>query len=87
LGATRAGTITSATLRAPIPVFVGVLAVLGAALGLARTVSAVLYKAKMFDFVPTATSVVILLTIAFGAASIPALRVAKLDPARTLRND
>ncbi|MFL6417654.1 MAG: ADOP family duplicated permease, partial [Bryobacteraceae bacterium] len=41
LGATRAGIFKSATLRALIPVFIGVLAGLGAALGLARTVSAV----------------------------------------------
>jgi ABC-type antimicrobial peptide transport system permease subunit len=87
LGATRSGIFKLATLRALMPVLIGLLAGLGTASFLARAVSAVLYKAKMFDFAPTATSIFALLAIAFGAALFPALRVAKLDPGSILRND
>lgn len=87
LGATRGGIFRVATLRALAPVFLGVLAGIGAASLLGYAISAVLYKAKMFDLVPALTSVLVLLTVAFGAAAVPASRIARVDPARTLRND
>jgi putative ABC transport system permease protein len=87
LGATRGGIFRIATLQALVPVCIGVLAGVGAASFFGRVISAVLYKAKMFDIVPAVGSVLVLLTIAFAAAAIPALRSARTDPARTLRND
>lgn len=87
LGATRGGVFKAATLHALSPVFVGLFAGLIAAFFLAHAISAVLYKAKSFDFLPTVTSVLVLIAVAFVAAAIPALRVARLDPARALRND
>jgi len=87
LGATRGGIFRIATLQALAPVCIGVSAGVGAASFFSRAISAVLYKAKTFDAVPAVGSLLVLLTVAFTAAAIPALRSARTDPARTLRNN
>jgi ABC-type antimicrobial peptide transport system permease subunit len=87
LGATRGGIFRIATLQALGPICIGVLAGVGAASFFGRAISAVLYKAKTVDIVPAVSSVLVLLAVAFAAAAIPALRSARTDPARTLRND
>ncbi len=87
LGATRSGIFRIATLQALVPIGIGALVGVGAASFFGYAISAVLYKAKTFDIEPVFTSVLVLLTMAFGAAAIPAFRIARTDPARTLRND
>jgi ABC-type antimicrobial peptide transport system permease subunit len=87
LGSTRGGIFRIAAAQALAPICLGIVAGVGAAWFFGRGLSAVLYKTATFDAAPTVSSVLVLLTVAFAAAGIPALRSAHIDPARTLRND
>jgi predicted lysophospholipase L1 biosynthesis ABC-type transport system permease subunit len=52
-----------------------------------RVLRSVLYGVRVYDAATIAAVVVALALITLGAAAIPALRIARIDPARTLRED
>jgi enhancing lycopene biosynthesis protein 2 len=52
-----------------------------------RVMRSVLYGAGVYDGATIASVVLTLAAITLGAASIPALRIARIDPAKTLREE
>jgi predicted permease len=66
---------------------VGVVAGLGAALGLGRVVASMLYGLKPWDPATLAASALLLFAVALAATWIPARRAAAVDPMRALRHD
>jgi ABC-type antimicrobial peptide transport system permease subunit len=66
---------------------VGLVLGIAAALGLIRVVRAMLYGIDAFDPLTIAATVGLLLLVALGAAWIPALRAARLQPMVALRNE
>ena len=67
--------------------FLGVLAGVGGALGLARVVASLLYGLKAWDPGTFAGSAALLILVALGASWIPARRAGKVDPIRALRHE
>ena len=68
------------------PVVIGLLCGLALALGLGRIVQSALYGVTGHDPIAVVGAVAVLLTVASAAVLVPALRAARIDPARMLRD-
>jgi predicted permease len=66
---------------------IGLVAGLGLCVGALRVMRSVLYGVGVYDVPAIASAVLILASVALIAASIPTLRIARIDPARTLREE
>ena len=66
---------------------IGMIAGLGAALGMGKLAASLLYGLKSWDPVTLAGSAVLLGLVALGASWIPARRAAGVDPIRALRHE
>jgi len=66
---------------------VGLVAGLALCAGALRALRSALYGVGVYDAPTLAGVVLVLFVIALAAAALPALRVAKIDPARTLREE
>jgi predicted permease len=87
LGATM-GRVVRGVLRSSLSIAaVGVAAGLAVAFAAARAVTSLLYGVAPHDPLSYATGAAALLGAAAGAALIPALRAARIDPIATLRDD
>jgi ABC-type antimicrobial peptide transport system permease subunit len=65
----------------------GLIAVLVLCIGVLRVMRSVLYGIRVYD-APTLLAVVLtLVAVTLLAASIPVLRIARIDPAKTLREE
>jgi ABC-type antimicrobial peptide transport system permease subunit len=87
LGALRQRVVWEITRGSLGAVVVGMLLGLGAAAALSSLVASLLFEVKPMDFLSMAGAVMALVFAALPAALIPALRAARLDPARTLRDE
>ncbi|HKQ86016.1 MAG TPA: ABC transporter permease [Candidatus Acidoferrales bacterium] len=67
--------------------FVGVIAGLGAALGIGRLIASMLYGLKPDDPSTLVTAALLLIFVALAASWIPAYRAASIDPMRALRSE
>jgi ABC-type antimicrobial peptide transport system permease subunit len=65
----------------------GVAIGLGAALGLTRLISSMLFGISAHDPVTVAGVVSLLMLVAFAACYVPARRATRIDPMVALRND
>ena len=87
LGATR-GDVQTRTLRqALLLAGIGVVAGLGAAMGLTRYLASLLYEVQPLDGVAIAGAVVVLMVCAGLAGWIPARRAAMVEPMEALRSE
>jgi predicted permease len=68
-------------------VLIGMVAGLGAALGMGKLIASMLYGLKSWDPVTLAGSAVVLGLVALGASWIPARRAAGVDPMKALRHE
>jgi ABC-type antimicrobial peptide transport system permease subunit len=85
LGA-QSGDVVGVILRESfVPVLVGVVVGLGAALFWTRLIASLLYGVGSFDLESTLLAVTMMLVVALLAAAIPARRAAKVDPMVALR--
>ena len=66
---------------------IGIIAGVGAALGLARLVGSLLYRIEPRDPLSLILSAALLLTVALSASWLPAARAARLEPVIALRQD
>ena len=66
---------------------IGVVAGLGAALGMGRLIASMLYGLKPWDPVTLAAAALILTAVALGASWIPARRASTVDPMQALRHE
>jgi putative ABC transport system permease protein len=87
LGATRRDVVRSAMRSGLTPVAVGLLLGLAAALAATRLVSGLLFGVAATDPGILVGVIVVLGTVATLAGLVPALRAARVDPARSLRQD
>jgi len=69
------------------PVVVGLLLGLAACAGVLRIMRSVLYGVQIYDVANLIAVVGMLTVIAVLAATMPALRIAGIDPAKTLRQE
>jgi ABC-type antimicrobial peptide transport system permease subunit len=67
--------------------FLGIAIGIGAALGLTRFLSSLLYGVKPADPLTFTTVSFFLMAVAFFASYVPGRAAAKVDPAKTLRNE
>ena len=65
----------------------GLVAGLALCAGALRALRSALYGVGVYDAPTLAGVVLVLFVIALAAAALPALRVAKIDPSRTLREE
>jgi predicted permease len=87
LGASPAGLVGLIVKHAVTLTVAGITAGLAAAVVLAPLLASQLYVVAPTDPVTLATVTVVLLAIAIAAALVPAARVLRVDPVRTLRGD
>ena len=85
LGASRHNVMSNVVRRGLIPVVLGGVAGLGAALAIARTFRALLFGIEPADAGSFAGGAIVLLAVALAAAIGPALRASRVDPASALR--
>ena len=87
LGSTVSNAIRHLAAVGMLPVFAGLLLGLAACAGALRVMRGVLYGVGVYD-APSGIAVVgLLMVIALLAATIPAMRIARIDPAKTLREE
>jgi putative ABC transport system permease protein len=87
LGASRAAMIRLVVGGGALPVFVGILAGLGGAIGLARFIRAMLFATDPIDAVTLAGVSVLFVAVALVACIVPAWRAARVDPMSALRQE
>ncbi|HKW19646.1 MAG TPA: ABC transporter permease [Terriglobales bacterium] len=84
-------TIREAVVHVGVPgvraLAVGLIVGLALCAGALRVMSSVLYGVGVYDAPAILSAVLVLATVALVAASIPALRIARIDPAQTLREE
>jgi predicted permease len=85
LGAERMEVVRLVVGQGMMPVCTGLVAGLGAACGLTRTLAGVLYGVKPIDPLTFACVPLLLLAIALLASIVPAMRAARVDPLVALR--
>jgi len=83
-GASAARLLLEGALR---PILIGLAAGALAGLGLARAMSGMLYGVSPFDAATLAGAAGLLVAVALVASSLPARRVARIDPAAALRTE
>jgi predicted permease len=66
---------------------IGLVVGLGLCAGALRLMQSVLYGVGVYDTAAIASAVLMLAAVALIAATIPTLRIARIDPARTLRDE
>src|SRR5262249_29922627 len=87
LGALRRQVVWAVTRESLALTAVGVVIGPGGAFGLSRFVVSLLFEVKRLDPISMTAAVGALVLAAVPAALVPALRAARLDPARTLREE
>ena len=87
LGAQRSSVLAMVLREAAWIAAIGVVAGTGAALGMGKLVSNMLYGLKSWDPVTLAGSALLLALVALGASWIPARRAAGVDPMTALRHE
>jgi len=85
LGASIPSMIGSVVRQGAVVAFLGVIAGVGAAIGLTRFLQAFMFGVKPADPLTFAVASLFLLGVAAVASLVPALRIARLDPVRALR--
>ena len=66
---------------------VGLAVGLGLCVGVLRVMRSVLYGVSVYDMPAIASAVLLLATVTIIAASVPTLRIARIDPSTTLREE
>jgi predicted permease len=84
-GATRIRNMV--VMQGLVPVIVGMVAGVAAAVGLTRLLSSVLYRVQPLDPVVFVVSPAILVSVALCAIWLPASRASRVDPNRSLRSE
>jgi len=87
LGASRGRTLGMVLEEVLVPVVAGLAAGSLAALGGSKLMGSVLYRTPPADPTVLLTSVAIMLSVAFAAASLPAYRAASTDPVKALHSE
>jgi predicted permease len=87
LGAQRGRVLRMVLSNALWLAFVGVMAGLGAALGMGRLIASMLYGLKPNDPSTLVMAALLLILVALAASWVPAYRAASIDPMRALRNE
>ncbi len=87
LGASRRSVLVNATRYGTVPTLVGLAAGLPLAIAAGRLLRHQLYGVGPSDWVSMLLAAALMASAAIGAALVPALRAARIDPAATLRHD
>ena len=66
---------------------IGLVGGLGLCAGALRVMRSVLYGVGVYDVPAIASAVLVLVLVALIAATIPTMRITRIDPARTLREE
>lgn len=85
LGATRRDVIATAVLQFALAIATGVVAGLAATAALAEQLSPFVYGISTLDWISFGVAPLILVSVAFVACVVPAMRAATIDPLQVLR--